>query len=94
MSVIPHIILNFRLELNVNLEYCLVLLESTPWYDPRIGSAVVNPYRDAPVAQEIFLQELYVRYQVKHKDFIKLRWGAIVADFAWEWLYEGPGDDD
>lgn len=55
---------------------------------------MLNPQRDIPVAGEIFLQELSVRWQVKDKNFIKLRWGAIVDDFVWEWLYEGPGDDD
>lgn len=69
------------------------LVESTPWYDPRIGSAVLSPYRDGPVAKEVFLQELYVRYQLKRQDFIKLRWGAIVDEFVWEWLYEGPGEE-
>ncbi|KAF8420251.1 hypothetical protein EV426DRAFT_251183 [Tirmania nivea] len=70
------------------------LLESTPWYDPRIGRALRSPYQDVPVQQEVFLRELYVRWQVKQQDFIKLRWGPIVNDFVWEWLYEAPGVDD
>ncbi|KAF8461610.1 hypothetical protein BDZ91DRAFT_683893 [Kalaharituber pfeilii] len=68
------------------------LLEGTPLYDPSIGQYLVDPKRDESPSQEMFLNELAVRWTVKRQRMLESKWGKDVARFAWQWLYAGPDD--
>ena len=71
----------------------IVLIESTPWYDPSIDTFLLNPYRSTEVPKDMFLREMMVRFQVKRAGIIRAKWGPEVDEFVWKWLYEGPEDD-
>lgn len=43
----------------------IVLLENTPSYVASVGAAVLDPYRDESIIEELFNQELEVRCIVR-----------------------------
>ena len=68
----------------------IVLLEGTPLYNPSVDAAILDPYRDESIVDELFDLELDARDIARRTGLIKAIWGAEVDEFVWEWLYEGP----
>jgi len=66
------------------------LLKSTPLYDPSVDIAVLDPYRDEPVPNEIIHKELTTRLIAWRTGLVRAKWGEEVDKFVWEWLYDVP----